>query len=499
MYQFDWASKWAQYSPEKIAIKEYESGRTLSYRQLNNAANHLAGKLNREFGLSRGDRIAILAENSPEQFILFTAAQKAGFILVPVNFRLTAREIDFLLTDSQSSLVIVDEKFLGTVNRCSKAQQLKIWKMEVLRKWCDAARDAPCEYANQKTIQEDDPVFILYTSGTTGFPKGALYTHKMLFWNSTNTTMRLDLTSDDRTITCLPLFHTGGLNVLSTPFLHRGAYFCLTQKFEPDDLLRLMEAEEITVFMAVPTMLKMMAVSPVFEAANLDKMRFFIVGGEAMPLPLIEKWHQKGVPIRQGYGLTEVGPNITSLHQDDAVRKMGSIGLPNFYVDVNIVDEDGRPVTAGETGELLLRGPMTTPGYWNNIEATATSLRDGWFSTGDVVKRDAEGLLYVVDRKKNMYISGGENVYPAEVEKFLFTHPEIADVAVLGVPDEKWGETGKAFIVRKPNSQLTAAEVLAFCKEGLARFKIPRHIQFLEALPKGDTGKIDRKVLKREA
>jgi fatty-acyl-CoA synthase len=496
MYRFDWAGKWAHYSPEKIAIKEYESGRTLTYRQLNTAANHLAAKLNRDFGLGKGDRIAILAENSPEQFILFTAAQKAGLILVPINFRFTAREIDFLLSDSQSSLVIADEKFMETVKQCSAAAKMKTWKMETLREWCNSERDEPFEHPAAEGIDENDPVFILYTSGTTGFPKGALYTHKMLFWNSTNTTMRLDLTSEERTITCLPLFHTGGWNVLSTPFLHRGAYFCLTQKFEPEVILRLLESEAITLFMAVPTMLKMMAASPVFEEVNLEKMRFFIVGGEAMPLPLIEKWHQKGVPIRQGYGLTEVGPNITSLHQDDAVRKMGSIGLANFYVDIKIVEDEGREVKTGESGELLLRGPMTTPGYWNNPEATEQSLHNGWFCTGDVVKQDGEGFLYVVDRKKNMYISGGENVYPAEVEKFLFSHPEIADVAVIGVPDEKWGETGKAFIVRRPGSQLSAEEVLEFCHGRLAKFKIPRQVQFLEALPRGDTGKIDRKILK---
>lgn len=357
-------------------------------------------------------------------------------------------------------------------------------------------RDTFNETPQPVEITEDDPVLILYTSGTTGFPKGAIYTHKMMFWNSENTALRLGLTDGDRTINVMPFFHTGGWNVLQTPFLHRGATVAMLPKFDAELVLDLLESEQITIFMGVPTMLKMMADAARFESVNLSALRYFIVGGEAMPLPLIEKWHNKGVPIRQGYGLTEFGPNVTSLHQDDAVRKMGSIGKPNFYIDIKIVDDNENPVAANEIGEFCLKGPTCTPGYWNNPEATAAAIKDGWFFTGDYVRQDADGYIYVVDRKKNMYISGGENVYPTEVEKFLRTHPEIADVAIIGVPDEKWGESGKAFVVRAAGSQLTAADILAFCKGNLAKFKIPKYISFLPELPKGDTGKIDRKQLK---
>ncbi|RMG19758.1 MAG: o-succinylbenzoate--CoA ligase, partial [Methanobacteriota archaeon] len=447
-------------------------------------------------GLTTGDRVAILAENSLEHFVLFSAAQKTGIILVPLNFRLTAREIDFLLTDSKSAAVVVENKFLSTLQECQSFSRLKVIELEALAKELEAQMNFTHPPYPVPEITPDHPIFILYTSGTTGFPKGALYTHQMLFWNSVNTTLRLDITSEDRTITCLPLFHTGGWNVLSTPFLHRGAFFVLTRQFDPDTILQLFDSESITMFMAVPTMLKMMAASDEFEKSSLKTLRFFIVGGEAMPLPLIEQWHRKGVPIRQGYGLTEVGPNITSLHQDDAARKMGSIGVPNFYVDVKIVDDEGKEVSPGEVGELWLKGPMTTPGYWNNPEATAESLTEGWFHTGDLVRQDEEGFLYVVDRKKNMYISGGENVYPAEVEKFLFTHPAVADVAVIGVPDEKWGEVGKAFVVLKSGTKLTAEELIRFCQGNLAKFKIPKYVEFVEELPKGDTGKIDRKRLR---
>jgi fatty-acyl-CoA synthase len=266
------------------------------------------------------------------------------------------------------------------------------------------------------------------------------------------------------------------------------------RKFDPDRVMQLLEEEEATLFMGVPTMIKMMADSPEFGKVELEALRYFIVGGEAMPVPLIEKWQNKGIPVRQGYGLTEAGPNITSLHHDDAIRKIGSIGKPNFYVQTRLVDEHGQEAGVGEEGELWIKGPMVIPGYWKNDEATAKSLEDGWFKTGDILVRDDEGYLYVKDRLKNMFISGGENVYPAEVEKLLQTHPDIDEVAVVGVPDEKWGEVGKALVVTG-NRTLAVEDVLNFCQGKLAKFKIPKHVKFVSELPKTDSGKIDRKKL----
>ena len=308
--------------------------------------------------------------------------------------------------------------------------------------------------------------------------------------------MRLNITSDDRSVSCTPLFHTGGWNVIPTPFLHRGASFCLTRTFDPDAILRLMEEDKSTMFMAVPTMLQMMVDSDLFSQVQLKHMRFFIIGGEPMPLPLIRKWHDKGVPIRQGYGMTEAGPSITSLHQDDAIRKMGSIGLPNFYIDTKIVDEAGNEVGANQVGELLLKGPSVTTGYWQNESVTRESIVEGWLHTGDLVVKDDDGFLFVVDRKKNMYISGGENVYPAEVEKVLHSHDKVAEAAVIGVPDDKWGEVGSAFIVLKQGAQLSEEELIDFCAGRLAKYKTPKHIQFIETLPRSDAGKLDRKAMK---
>jgi len=317
----------------------------------------------------------------------------------------------------------------------------------------------------------------------------------MLFWNSVNTQMRLDITSADRSINCAPSFHTGSWNVLLTPFMHHGAYTLVMRNFDAEKVMRALEDYKMTIFWAVPTMLKMMAESSIFEQVKLEKLRYFIVGGEAMPIPLIEKWHAKDIMIRQGYGLTEVGPNVTSLNHQDAIRKQGSIGKPNFYYEVRIADNNGNAVQAGEQGEFLLKGPCVTPGYWNNTKATKDTIVDEWFHTGDIVKQDDEGYIYVVDRLKNMYISGGENVYPAEVEYVLRQHNAIEEVAITGVPDEKWGESGMAFIVLKNNSEASPESLSTFCREKLAKYKIPKHFRFVKALPKNDAGKIDRKSL----
>ncbi len=495
----DWTSRWAVYSPDKTALKEYETGRSLTYLELEHTGNRIARYLHHHCQIGPGDRVAVLAENCLEHVVLFVAAQKLGYILVPINYRLASPEVDFLLSDAQPKLIITEEKFEPLVRAAPTWARIP-HRME-LAKLSALCREASLDNTPlpPPDLQEDAPVFILYTSGTTGFPKGALYTHKMLFWNSINTSLSLIVNAESRTINVMPFFHTGGWNVLLTPFLHHGAYTCLFKKFDPPAVLRALEEEQCTIFMGVPTMLKMLADEPYFEQADLSRLLYVIVGGEPMPIPLIERWHHKGVYVRQGYGMTEVGPNLTSLHQSDAVRKKGSIGRPNFYVQVRITDSEGRDVPPGVPGELLLRGPMVTPGYWQNPEATAAALRNGWFHTGDMARMDEEGYLYIVDRIKNMFISGGENVYPAEVERVLLQHPAVAEAAVTGVPDEKWGEVGYAFVVVRPEHTATEADIFEHCRAHLARFKVPKYIRFTDALPKTDSGKMDRKQVAAQA
>lgn len=494
--QTDWAAKWAVYRPRQIAFKAYESGQELTYADLNRRAEVLGHYLTQELGLRQGDRLAILAENGLDYLLLFTTAQKTGLILVPLNYRLTGGELDYLLRDAEPQLLVVEDKFRPLIEAAPQAAAVPHrWVLSQVADYSELASDVPPPPILE--LSADDPIFILYTSGTTGFPKGAIYTHGMLFWNSINTALSLIVNTESRTVNCMPPFHTGGWNVLTTPFLHHGGYTCLLKQFDAATVLRALSEERATLFMGVPTMLKMMADLPEFATADLSSLHYIIVGGEPMPIPLIERWQSRGVAIRQGYGMTEVGPNLTSLHQDDCVRKKGSIGRPNFYVQTRIVDAAGRNCAAGQAGELWLRGPMVTPGYWRNEAASRSAVDEGWFRTGDRVMADEEGYLYVVDRIKNMFISGGENVYPAEIERIIIAHPAVAEVAVVGISDDQWGEVGRAYIVAQPGQEVSAADIIPYCRERLARYKVPKSVVVLPSLPKSATGKIDRQALKQ--
>ncbi len=499
MNTFDWFEKWATYTPFKTAFKEFETGRNYSFTQFNKLGNNLTEILQTMHGFEKGDRIAVISEYSIEYIVLFAVAQKSGIILVPLNYRLSPSELEFIIGNADVKGVVYEDKYLDKIKNLEpfKSVPLKLSMAELQSINDECIR----EYKNCKPIKAnlkpDDPLFILYTSGTTAFPKGAIYTHKMLFWNSINTELRLNITSQDVSLNCAPPFHTGGWNVLLTPFIHHGAYTMLIKSFDADLVLEMLDLEHATIWWAVPTMLKMMAESPVFDQVKLSRLRYLIVGGESMPVPLIEKWHEKGVLIRQGYGLTEVGPNVTSLDHQDATRKKGSIGTLNFYYDAKLVDANHQEVAEGETGEFILSGPTVTPGYWRNEAETENAIRDGWFHTGDLMVKDKDGFYFVVDRIKNMYISGGENVYPAEIEHIISKNPYVNDVAIVGVPDEKWGETGKAFIVATPGKSLTKKEIIDYCLDKLAKYKVPKHVEFLEELPQNDAGKIDRKKLKK--
>jgi fatty-acyl-CoA synthase len=495
----DWFEKWAQYSPDAIALKDADSGREYTYTAANDVVNRTARLLRDVHGVGEGDRFAVLSTNELEYVFLLFAAQKIGAILVPINFRLTAPEVEYILRDAAPSLLLVQRQFEAIVARIDRAAlPAAIARFDGEDGLIGAMRDPQRDTAPVPMAAGfESPCMILYTSGTTGRPKGAIITPGMLFWNSVNTTMRLDVVPSDVSLIYTPLFHTGGWNVLTTPFLHRGAKLVFLGRFDADRVLELVESERVTILFGLPTIMDMLHRSSQFASTRLDHVRFAIVGGEPMSLELIRAWHARDVPIRQGYGLTEFGPNVFSLQQEHAERKIGSIGFPNFYIDARVVDDDGRELGAGEVGELALRGPVCTPGYWNNPEASAAAIRDGWFHTGDLVRRDEEGFYYVVDRKKDMYKSGGENVYPVEVEHFLRTHPAVAEVAVVGVPDPKWGEVGMAFVALKTGSALTPGELLAWCDGNLARFKIPKHVRFVDALPKGDSGKVQKRELKQ--
>ncbi|KXK40211.1 MAG: o-succinylbenzoate--CoA ligase [Bacteroidetes bacterium OLB9] len=486
MWQQDWIAKWAIYSPNKIALQEHESGKAITYADLHYKACGIAAYLRTHHHIQKGDRIVVVAEFSIDYVALFSAAQKAGFIIVPVNYRLAMAEVKHIIEDAAPVLVLYDPHYAHILPH--------IGTEIILSEMVTAAGSTDVVTITQ--VEEDDAIFIIYTSGTTGKPKGVKYTHKMAFWNSINTAISLIVNTESRTVNVMPPFHTGGWNVLLLPFLHHGGFTYLCRKFDANSVLGLLHHQRCTLFMGVPTMLSMMAQDPDFEKADFSEMYYIIVGGESMPIPLIERYAEKGVAIRQGYGMTEVGPNLTSLHQDDAIRKKGSIGRTNFYVQHRVVKENGEDAQPNESGELWLRGPMVTPGYWHNEAATKSSFsEDGrWFKTGDIVREDADHYIYIMDRLKNMFISGAENVYPAEIEAVLRQRPEVVECAVIGVKDERWGEVGKAFVV--VNGEQSEEKLRNHCLANLAKFKVPKYFVFLNDLPKSDSGKIDRKSLK---
>jgi fatty-acyl-CoA synthase len=501
----DWVSYWANVKPHSLALKYMGSEETWTYSQLNRDAQRMACQLKVQFGIHPKDRIAVCAQNHAETVLLFLASLKIGAILVPINCRLSAVEVRSILDDCEPKMVLVQDEFaelFGTpkTTDTSKLTQANVLNYRLLSQWRSQG-DQACALELgfeefQSSLQEE--VMLLYTSGSTGKPKAVCITHQMLLFNTHNTQLSLTLTESDHTLHFAPLFHTGGWNVLLTPLLMVGGSQTLFPSFQAEHLLLAMQQEKPTLLFGVPTMLQMLASHPLFETMDFSYLRFWVVGGAPMPVSLIKIWESKGVSVRQGYGLTEVGPNCFSLHQNDSIRKMGSIGRPNFHLEAKVVREDGTKVDPNETGELWLRGPVVTPGYWNNEEQTRLAFGpNGWFKTGDFATYDEENFFTIVDRKKNMFISGGENVYPGEVERCLGNHPAIQDILVVARKDEKWGEVGHGVYTLKDGQAqpLLESELRAFCRERLASFKIPKYWTKLAEIPKNATGKWDRMQL----
>lgn len=492
MNYFDWIAKWSVYTPDKKAVSSVDSGHAYTYKELNEFSLQVECYLKNEYSIKKGDRVAVLAAHSPEYLILFIAAQRLGAILVPLNYRSSISELLYCINDVEPSLVIFENDFKKKIK--SLKTEVFFNSIELEKIYSESSKLKVEERLAE--IEPEQPVFIFYTSGTTGKPKGVLYTNKMLFWNSLNTSVQLEITSVDFTLNALPPYHTSGWNVLLLPMLHRGARVDFLKAFKPKKVLDYIQNNSISLFLAIPTMLRMMVKHPSFEDFKAPKLKYIVVGGEDLSISLIDKWAEKGISLRQGYGLTEAGPCITSLHHHDALWKKGSIGKPNFYVDYKIVNEEGEEVSSNEQGELCLQGNIVTPGYWNNSAYTLEKIREGWFYTGDMVKMDHEGFMYMVGRKNQMFISGGENIYPQEIENILLKRNFSKEAAVIGVKDENWGEVGVAFLVGN-NQNLTEEEVAERLTIHLASYKIPRHIIFLDSFPKSGIGKIDRKKLRK--
>ena len=492
MDRLDWTAKWADYTPEKIAITSYDANISYTYSDLHVYANRLIQKFT-ELHLEEGDRIAVLADHGLEYIVLFVACQRMGLVIVPLNYRQSVNEISKLVIDCTPSLFIYNN------NHKDKAEQLPIQYLKVSTFETLAVYYQTSESLVTKSfkIKEENPLFIFYTSGTTGTPKGVIYTNKMLFWNSLNTSMQLGITFRDSTINTLPPYHTSGWNVFITPLLHKGAHIGMLEKFDAEKILCLLELNKTTLFMALPTMLLMMQKTQVFKDVSLKKLRYIISGGEKVPSELVSFWkNEKNIFIRPGYGLTEAGPSITSLHHKMAELKPNSIGKPNFYLDIKIVNKDGVIVKPNEVGELCIKGDIVTPGYWNNSVKTSNKIKKGWLFTGDFAYSDDEGFLYIKGRKNDMYISGGENIYPQEIEVHLEQLKDIKKAVVLSVKDEKWGECGIAFVT-STNKDLSIPKIREELATNLVAFKHPKYIFILEEIPLTSLGKVSRKKLNK--
>ena len=499
----DWLARRAQLSPLRVALLDAADGlRPINYAEWNAAVNRTAHLLI-ELGVRRGERVAILAHNSVAFLDLWFACGKLGAILQPLNWRLTAHELAALVADGTPCVIVYDSACARLVETL-RAQVPTVRHFIALHGethgtgdvMLGARENMPSTPPPPIELGSDDPWVICYTGGTTGLPKGAVITHSNVIWNAVNTAASWGLTPDDVAILNAPLFHSGGLNVFTAPLAHIGGASIVCEAFDCDQVFDLIERAGVTVFFGVPTMFIAMQQHPRWHEADFSRLRFVISGGAPCPMPVFERFWQRGVEFKTGYDLTEAGPNTFWLPREQVRTKPGAVGIPLMHVDLQILRSNSETCLNDEPGELYIRGPQVCAGYWNRPEETAQTFVDGWLRTGDLATVDDGGCFRIVGRIKDVIISGGENIYPAEVESVLTAHPAVAEAALVGVADTTWGEIGCAIVV--PKNEVSAEAILVFCAERLARYKLPKQVLFAETLPRTGAGKIDKQALKAQ-
>lgn len=500
MYCFDWPARQAEIQPDKMAMIEVTKRRGLTYGDLNQKIGRLAVHLRDGLGVKKGDRVALMSHNNMEHFEALFACARIGAIGVCLNWRLSVQELIGICGDCTPVLLLHDHAQAPKAEPLADALDIPrmvygLYYDQTLLGISDPDSSDPASGSGVYNLE--DTWYLLYTSGTTGKPKGVIQTFSMALFNAIHVTAKTGLSRDDVTLNVLPNFHTAGLNLYILPMIHAGGTVYQMSEFDPALTLDTLQ-RGVTMFFGVPAVYLLMSQHPDFEGADLSKVRSWVCGGAPVPESLLHLYrNKKDALICNGFGMTETGPTLFLNYPEHALNKPLSVGSAVLHSAAKIVDGSGKTLGNGNRGELLVKGPGITPGYWQDPERTEAAFTDGWLHTGDVAYRDEEGFFYIVDRIKDMYISGGENVYPAEVENVLCAMDGVVEAAVIGVPDEKWGEVGRAFIAPAEGHGLDAEKVIAHCREQLAHYKVPRSVSFMAELPRNASGKILKTELRK--
>jgi fatty-acyl-CoA synthase len=494
-----WVERLAAFTPGKLAIRF--AGDQLDYAAFEGRIRRTGNRL-AALGVGRGDLVAFLGRNHPEMLVLLFACARRGAIVVPLNWRHAAPEHTRVLADCSPRAILVDAAFTERAQALRDDLPNMIWTTlgdapAGWTAWDDLALQPKLERAPFSGGSLEDPVLVCYTSGSTGVPKGVVLTQKALFWNALNSAHMHDLTSADRVLTTLPLFHVGGLNILTLPAFHAGASVTLHEQFDPLAAIEAIERERITLTVLVPAQLTALMDHPRWPQVDLSSLRMITTGSTIVSGSFVRRVNERGLRLVQVYGSTETSPIAAYVRAENADRKAGAAGLPALHCEVRVVDADDNDVVAGQDGEIIVRGPNVSRGYWNAPTETAAAHRGGWYHSNDIGHFDDEGYLHVVSRKTDMIISGGENIYPAELENILMECPTILEACIVGRPDERWGEAVVAIVVLQPGAHMAESDVLALFDDRIARFKRPREVRFKDALPRTALGKVMRtEVLK---
>ena len=499
-----WVQRWSELHPDKVAIL-YEDQK-ISYAELHGRANRASCWL-QSLGIEKGDRIAVMLNNRPEFIELYVACARLGAIFVPINFRLATPELHFTLRNCRPRLFVFGGNYAATIKDLGISKNLPLMLIATVGK--TEENGSFLDYLKETTTFEgqepflttslapadpEEPHVIMYTSGTTGDPKGAVLSHRKTFFNCLNADLFFKMHFDDIMLIVLPLFHSGGLFIQASPIIYKGATMIIHEKFDPVRTFKEINESKVTKFLGVPTIYKSLLQVEEADRGDLSSLKLCAIGGEKTTQDLLIKCMEAGFPLRQVLGQTETSILLWASEQD-FLKKPGTVGRPVFHAEVNIVDSSGKPVATGEVGEMVVRGSTMMKEYWQDPVKTEETIVQGWLHTGDMARMDEEGYFFLVDRAKDMYISGGENVYPMEVERLLRKHPAIEEVAVVGEVDERWGEVGHAFIIKKKDSDITIEEIHTHCDGRLARYKWPKKLTLCEEFPRTSLGKIRKSIL----